>query len=406
MANGLLSVAEAERLVLHHAPRWPVECIPLSQATGRILRQPVNADRDYPPIHRSTMDGIAVAHSSWLSGRRTWLIEHIVTAGSPAPSLSDPAAGCVRIMTGAALPSNCDSIVPVEMVTFNGDRAAIASDYNVTAGQYVHARGVDLVQGSCALEEGAILDAPRIAIAAALGYAEVEVAVWPSVTVISTGNEVVSIETVNPRPGQTRASNLIALTSGLHSMGFHAITALHVPDELEQTTCAIREAIERDDLVLISGGVSMGMLDVVPHALSACGVRPIFHKVAQKPGKPLWFGSTDRCHVFGLPGNPVSTLTTFRRYVAPFLLSALGARPASTELRALHAPVKPHHELTTFPPGPDPRPVPCITPRPHPPSRVGRFPFVGRQRGFRRNSSRRKIARRRPRRPVLSLVTT
>ena len=350
MSSGLLTVDEAERLVLDQAPRWSTERVPLAQATGRILRQAITADRDYPPIHRSTMDGIAIAHSSWLNGQRAWNVDHVITAGSPAPRLSDPAKTCVRIMTGAELPANADSIVPVELITMDGARAIIDSGATVTPGQYVHARGIDLATGACALEPGVLLDAPRIAIAAALGHATVAVAARPFVTVISTGNEVVPIETANPRPGQTRASNLIALTSGLQALGIQRIDARHVPDQLDQTTSVIGEAIERGDVVLISGGVSMGILDVVPQALATCGVKPIFHKVAQKPGKPLWFGSTDRCHVFGLPGNPVSTLTTFRRYIAPFILTGMGARIGMVERRTIQTAVQPHPVLTIFPP--------------------------------------------------------
>lgn len=343
---GLLSVSEAEAAILARAPAVRVERVPLDEAAGRILAEEIFADRDYPPINRATMDGIAVK----ASGAIAWRIEATIAAGDAAPLLVDARGGCVQIMTGAEVPGNADAVIPVEEIDVSGPDVRLKPGTPVAAGQNIHARGIDRRRGDLLLTPGALLDAPRIAILAATGHATVRVATIPRVAILSTGSEIVPVDHPDIRPGQSRASNLAGLAAGLRGLGVCAMTTAHVVDDAEEIKRAIEHSLAHADLLLISGGVSKGHFDHVPGALAACGVRTIFHGVAQRPGKPLWFGETDGCRVFGLPGNPVSTLTVFRRYIVPFIQQSLGAPVPAPEIVGLGPGLPPHATLTQLRP--------------------------------------------------------
>lgn len=346
----MLTVAEAFETVLSFAPPARSETVDLASARGHILAEPIYADRDYPPIHRATMDGIAINGSSWSAGARNWRIEAIVAAGHPAGDLRDPAGGCVHIMTGAELPDNCDGIIPIEQVRVDGKTAAANPDASFESGQFIHRRGIDRSAGDLLLSAGCRLDAPRIAILAAVGHVHVRVAAPPKVALITTGDEIVSPATEIIRPTQVRASNVTALRAGLAAMGVTEVTSLHLRDDLMETTNAVAGALAAHDILILSGGVSMGEFDFVPAALRASGAEEVFHRVAQKPGKPLWFGRTESCRIFGLPGNPVSTLAVFCRYVAPFISLSMGATPAKPARIMTADNITPNRTLTLFVP--------------------------------------------------------
>lgn len=328
----LLSVHEAHKIIMQHARVMPHETVQLAEATGRILAEPVYADRDYPPINRSTMDGIAVCAGT----PGPWRIEATIPAGHAAAALHDAHEGCARIMTGAEIPSNADAVVPVEDVEIQNECARLKPGITVKHGQFIHAKSADRRKGELILSPGIRLDAPRIAILAVLGCSSVRVAVQPRVAIITTGNEIVPVDYPNIQPAQTRSSNRHGLEAGLTAMGITPYICMHVRDDAGTIQQAIERALASCHLLLLSGGVSKGAYDYVPGALAAAGVKNIFHGVAQRPGKPLWFGTTSECLVFGLPGNPVSSLTVFRRYVVSCITKSLGAVEAEPILMHGH----------------------------------------------------------------------
>jgi len=346
----MLTVPEAFETVMALAPEPRTEEIALTAASGRILAECVFTDRDYPPINRSTMDGIAISESSWKNGIRSWTIENTLAAGVPSSEIRDVKHGCVQIMTGAELPENADGIIPFEDVTIEAQTASAISTATFRSGIHVHVRGIDRQAGDLLLSEGVRLDAPRVAILASVGHARVCVSIPPRVGILSTGNEIVPIEQDEIKPTQVRASNRTALQTALTELGVTEVTSLHVPDDLAATTAEVERMLSCCDVLILSGGVSMGKYDYVPEALRRSGVKEIFHKVRQKPGKPLWFGRTATCFIFGLPGNPVSTLTVFRRYVVPFILTAMGKPSHVTQFAQTASTITPHPTLTTFPP--------------------------------------------------------
>ena len=323
------------------------EYVPLDQATNRILRAPVSADRDFPPFHRVTMDGIAFAWDT-LSESQTLAVAGVQHAGEPPQTC--PPQQCREVMTGAVLPCGADTVVRYEDVVFsetNGKKTATLRVRPDRPGQSVHRQGTDRRRGDVLLKPGTLLRAADIAVAASVGTTHLRVSQLPSVGIVSTGDELVAVDEV-PLPHQIRQSNAYALQAALATLGVPA-TRYHLSDDRAAVRAGIAQALEQHHLLLISGGVSRGKRDFVPEALMAAGVTERFHRVQQRPGKPLWFGQRlpDRV-VFGLPGNPVSTLVGFYRYVEPWLRASLGRTPDQPLRASLSEPVAFLPELTYF----------------------------------------------------------
>ncbi len=345
----MLTPAEAEQLIGQHLQCLPIESLPLAQCAGAVLRENIYAERDHPPYHRVAMDGVALDSQAVGAGSRAFRIQATQAAGD-APLSLDSAADCIEVMTGAVLPSGCDSVVPVERITIQGGQAQLGMEVRVEPWQNVHRRGSDTRQGVLLLRAGERLHAPEIAIAASAGMARVRVASQPMLAVISTGNELVE-------PGepvlahQVRRSNAYAIVSALREHGFQRVADDHIRDDAAELRTRLRFHLETHDVLVLSGGVSMGRFDLVPQVLGELGVRTIVHNVAQRPGKPLWFGvAPSGAAVFGLPGNPVSTLVCLTRYVLPALRGSLGQSPGRTERMALSGPLTVTPPLTHFVP--------------------------------------------------------
>jgi len=343
----VLTPAEADRLIGQHLQCLPIESLPLAQCAGAVLRENIYAERDQPPYDRVAMDGIALDSGAVGGGGRSFHIQATQAAGD-APLTLGAAADCIEVMTGAVLPAGCDSVVPVEQLTIADGQAQLAPDARIEPWQNVHRRGSDTRQGTLLLRAGQRLRAPEIAIAASAGMARVRVASQPMLAVISTGNELID-------PGepvlahQVRRSNAYAIVSALREHGFQRVADDHIRDDAGELRERLRFHLETHDVLVLSGGVSMGRFDLVPKVLGELGVRTIFHKVAQRPGKPLWFGvANSGAAVFGLPGNPVSTLVCLARYVLPALRGSLGQSPERAQRLALGAPVTVTPALTYF----------------------------------------------------------
>jgi molybdopterin molybdotransferase len=325
----MLTPAEAEEQIARHLPCLPIESLPVSQCAGSVLRENVYAERDHPPFDRVSMDGIALDSTGVATGRRALRIQATQGAGDPPLKLASP-AHCIEIMTGAVLPQGCDAVVPVEGISVADGLATLSDEVVVSRGLYVHARASDLAQGTLLLSAGTRLEAPDVATAAGAGMARLRVSQQPAFMVISTGNELV--EPGDPiESWQLRRSNAYGLVAALRRRGFLRVADDHLPDDAQVLTTRLREHLQSYEVLILSGGVSMGKFDLVPLALEACGVRQVFHKVAQRPGKPFWFGmAPGGAAVFALPGNPVSTLVCLARYVIPAIDRAMGVRDAQS----------------------------------------------------------------------------
>lgn len=347
----MISVAEAECLVLATARPLPFESVPLLAATGRVLRQDLTADRDFPPFNRVAMDGIAVAFEAVSGGQIEFSIETTQFAGEPPQPLQNPRAA-VEIMTGAVLPPGTDTVIRYEDLSFqevNGQRVATVQALPERAGHNVHARAADRRQGDLLVPAGTRLGPAEIAVAATIGATTLSVTRAARLAIVSTGDELVDVAE-KPLPHQIRRSNATMLQAAAHAAGA-TTEAFHFNDDQEILRHGLPELLSSFDAVVLSGGVSKGHADFLPGVLRELGVEQIFHEVEQRPGKPFWFGQKpDGAVVFALPGNPVSTFVNYYRYVQPWLHACQATErpptPASVAVLATYVSFRPR--LTHF----------------------------------------------------------
>ena len=292
------------------------------------------------------MDGIAIAFGDFDAGTRDFPIQAMQAAGDPALTLDS--GNAIEIMTGASLPANADCIVPVERITVSNNVATIAADYTAEQHQFVHSRGSDHEAGTELLTPGNRISPMDIAVIASAGLTDVQVAAPPTIRVISTGNELVPPG--DPiAPHQIRLSNGPAVIAMLQQHGFSNCEHDHLVDDPETLKAHIATHLDEANVLVLSGGVSMGKADYLPEVLDALGVEVVFHKVSQRPGKPMWFGiGPKKQAVFALPGNPVSTLVCCRQYVIPALDAAAGLRDRPPEFASLAKEVTFRPKLTCF----------------------------------------------------------
>jgi len=344
----VLTTTEALDAILNTAKAFPTETVAAEDSTGRVLRQIVRAERDQPPFDRVMMDGIAFAWSDYDDGLRTFPIQGMQAAGDAVLTLEE--GHCIEIMTGAALPQNANCIVPVERISVVDGAAEIESDYAVKKDRYIHPRGSDYAKGAHLLTPGKRVTPLDIAIIASSGETKVDVAKDPVLRVISTGNELVAAgEAIEPH--QIRMSNGPAVVSLLASHGHRRCEHDHIVDDIDVLNKSLAKHLEEAEVLILSGGVSMGKADYVPEVLANLGVEVIFHKISQRPGKPMWFGKGPAGQlVFALPGNPVSALVCCRQYVIPALRKASGMTEKPPEFAALASNVSFKPALTCFQP--------------------------------------------------------
>jgi molybdopterin molybdotransferase len=331
----MISTAEADAL-LAALPRTTEVTLPLARCQGRILRGEVVSDRPQPPFHRVAMDGIAFAFSEWEKGVRRFAVRGSQKAGEKPKPLSGESGfgaqgrspwegGCLKAMTGAVLPSGADCIAPVEEVRFEDGYAVIGDGFAAQPGRFIHRAGSDCDAGEMLVPAGTVLEAAHLGTAAACGKTALRVGETPGVAVIATGDELVDPGRI-PAAHQIRRSNPHAVEAALRKRRIERVALLHCRDDAARLRAAVEGVLGKCQVLILIGGVSMGDADHVPAVLQEMGVRPVFHKIRQKPGKPFWFGlaSGDR-PVFGLPGNPASVLVCLHRYVMPALMRSMGA---------------------------------------------------------------------------------
>lgn len=330
----MLSTAQAWRLIVERAaPVLEVERVPLAAALGRVLAEAPCSDVDLPPFEKSAMDGFAVhsadfAASAASQGERTLPIVGESRAGTSF-SGKVPAGACAAIYTGAELPAGTDAVVMVERSELLDGGARVRLRDRPEPGQHVCHRGQDLRSGQTVLASGRRLRAVDLALLAAVGSDPVPVLRRPKALVLTTGDELVAPQ-LRPGPGQIREGNTYHLSALCAQDGADVRNLGVVRDEPALLERAFAGALEACDVLITTGGVSMGKYDLVAQALAKVGVQELFHRVAVKPGKPLWFGTRETRLVFALPGNPVSCLVNHTLFVGPALRRMGGEQPAET----------------------------------------------------------------------------
>jgi molybdopterin molybdotransferase len=332
----MLSVADALNLILPQVQESTSESIPLQQGLSRILSEHLLVPNDSPPFDKALMDGFAVVvdqtalqSQSTESACVTFEVCETITAGQ-SPSLALRPGLATRIMTGAVLPEGCTCVVPIEQTQFAESRpetVTISASMLFPEANLMR-RGTAAKAGSVLLSAGTRLQPQQIAALAEFGYSQLDVRRRSRVAVLATGDELISVD--QPlTAGKIRNSNEPMLLSQIEASGAVPISLGIARDTESALRAGIEEGLQYDFL-LLTGGVSAGLLDLVPQQLTAAGVKAVFHGVHMKPGKPLWFGLRDRgdsrCLVFGLPGNPVSSLTCYELFVRPAVRKQCGAR--------------------------------------------------------------------------------
>jgi molybdopterin molybdotransferase len=316
----MISVEQALQTVLNTSQDFGVEEIPFLKSLGRILKEEIFADRDFPPFHRVSMDGIVIDFAAFKNGQRAFKIEGIQAAGSEQIALQN-AENCIEVMTGAVLPNNANAVIRYEDVTIDNGVATINIDA-INERQNIHTKGKDGKSGALLISENTLISAAEIGVLATVGKSFVKVAKQPKVMIVSTGDELVAVAET-PLAHQIRRSNVFTLVSLLERLQIPSETA-HITDDKPILKSKIAAYLKAYDVLLFSGAVSKGKYDFLPEVFEELGVEKGFHTVAQRPGKPFWFGQTNTCSIFGFPGNPISTFVNCLAYFYPWYYKSVG----------------------------------------------------------------------------------
>ncbi len=309
----MISVEEAKKAIVEAGiPLRPVQH-PVSKALHYVLAEEVISPTSYPPFRQSAMDGFAIVHAD-LADKKS--IEIIGEAPAGAPFKENVTSGtAVRIFTGAKVPEGADTVVMQEKVSVEKGRLMV-EDTSLLQGANIRAEGLQIKKGEVALRKGMVLNAGAISYLIGLGIESVKVYPKPKITIVVTGSEL-------QKPGQPLAdgqvyeSNSYALIAALQSIHITPLEVIAIGDEERQTTDTLRSAMVNSDIILVSGGISVGKYDFVGKCLQELNVENIFYKIYQRPGKPLFFGKLKQCLIFALPGNPASVLSCFYEYALP-----------------------------------------------------------------------------------------
>ncbi len=328
----MISVAPALQAVLNTTQDFGVEQIPFLKSVGRVSKEAIYADRDFPPFHRVSMDGISIDYTAFKDGQRSFRIAGTQAAGSTKLALQD-SKNCMEVMTGSVLPDNTNTVIRYEDITIKNGIAMVHVD-SLQKGQNIHEKGKDRKVGDLLIAKNTKIAAAEIGVLATVGKSFVKVAKHPKIMIVSTGDELVDVEKI-PRDHQIRRSNIFTLVSLLERLNISSETA-HITDDKPILKSKIKTYLKDYDVLLFSGAVSKGKFDFLPEVFDELGVEKLFHKVAQRPGKPFWFGSTKNTDlvakqsnnkntiVFGFPGNPISTFVNCLAYFYPWYYKSVG----------------------------------------------------------------------------------
>jgi molybdopterin molybdotransferase len=323
----MISVQEARACIQQHSNVLPAVLLPVQQAVGLVLATDIYAVNDIPAFPQSAMDGYAFAYNDWQQGY-TLQISGAIAAGDSAAAVLLPQQA-VRIFTGAPVPAGADTVVMQEKTLTHKFQLTI-TDSQLQSGANIRPAGSEVTKNSLALAKNSVLTPAAIGFLAGIGYAHVPVYPRPVIHLLVTGDEL-QAPGAPLLPGQVYESNSYSLIAALQQLMLPVHVTI-VKDNLAALQQAVSTALAQCDLLLLTGGISVGDYDFVATALATCGVQQRFHKISQKPGKPLDFGTRQQQLVFGLPGNPASVLTCFYEYVVPALEQAMGI----TNSRVIH----------------------------------------------------------------------
>ena len=332
MAKTLTDYETALARALEAVRPTATQTVALAEAAGRVLREPIIADRDQPPFNRSAMDGFALRADEVRPGA-VWRIVGRVDAGSAQQHYLTPveAGEARRIATGAPVPAGADCVIPIEQASAAGDELSATVD-RAKRWQNVHRQGSDAAAGAVVIEPGTMLGPQHVGIAAAVGAVALRVGVPPRAALLSTGDELRDAGAEAPATHEIRNSNGPMVQVLVERMGATLAQVEHLPDDLDATVEACRRAAASSDLVITTGGVSVGERDHLPAAWAAVGARVIVHGIAIKPGKPVFIATLDGCTILGLPGNSVSVFCTAHLFAWPIVRHLLG-QPAALPWR-------------------------------------------------------------------------
>lgn len=343
----LLDVIAASAAVMGTIRDFGMEQVPFTAVTGRVLREPVLADRDFPPYDRVTMDGIALDYETYAKGQTVFVVEDMQAAGMARKQLSNT-ANCMEVMTGAILPELTDTVIQYEHLESEDHdgfkRFTIKA--GVEKGQNIHRQGTDAAAGQLLIPSGTLLSPAETGVLASVGKTMVHVSRLPKVAIIATGDELVSVQGT-PDLHQVRTSNSYSLAAALLELGIIA-TCHHVTDN-EKAIQELFNSLMDADVWICTGAVSAGKYDYLPQVLETMGMIQVFHKVQQRPGKPFLFGHFETGPVvFALPGNPVSGFMCCYRYILPWLRASLQYDAPPVPYAVLGADVTFNAPLTYF----------------------------------------------------------
>ena len=316
----MITSNKALQIILEHIERFGTEEIDFKNSLGRVLKEDIKADRDFPPFNRASMDGIGITVDAFESGVREFKIEGIQAAGSAQLTLENK-NHCIETMTGAVTPINVDAVIPYELIEIKNGTAKVSFN-DIKYFQNIHKKGLDRKENDVLIKKDTIISSAEIGVLATVGKAMVHVAKMPKVMIISTGDELVEVNKI-PADYQIRRSNVHTLVSLLSKLKIEA-DSIHIADDKPLLKQKIDQILNNYDVLLFSGAVSKGKFDFLPEVLEELGVQKLFHKVRQRPGKPFWFGKKESKTVFAFPGNPVSTFVSCMKYFYPWFNKSVG----------------------------------------------------------------------------------
>jgi molybdopterin molybdotransferase len=320
----MITVEEADKIIFEQIADYGIEIVPFECGLGRVLAEDIKADRDLPPFNRVTMDGIAVNYNAIENGISTFRIKSVQAAGNEPVEISEQNE-CVEIMTGSVIPESADTVIRYEDLELRAGLATLTTD-EIARGQNIHCKGRDKKQDELIANIGEIINPAVIGILASVGKTEVAVRKLPRIVILTSGDELVDV-TETPSPYQIRKSNGYTIRAALKQKGLGA-DVMHLPDDIDIIKENVKNCLANYDVMLLTGGVSMGKFDHIPHAMEGLGVQTLFHKVQQRPGKPFWFGKNETSTlVFAFPGNPVASFMCLHRYFIPWVQSVTGHKP-------------------------------------------------------------------------------
>ncbi|MGB1018732.1 MAG: molybdopterin molybdotransferase MoeA [Chitinophagales bacterium] len=323
--ENIISVKEAVEIIQSQVEDFGEYIEGSFDSLHKILAQNIVADRDFPAYDNVRMDGIALKLESIQKGVKTFKIQGIQAAGSPAMLLENE-LNCIEVMTGSILPKNTDIVIQYEWISIKNGTATLNFEafdkQQLSYFKNIQAKGFDKKAGSELIKKGTRISSAEIGILATVGTQNLVVKDQPKIIIISTGDELVAVSET-PKSYQIRRSNVFALQAILQENGFESSTD-HIADNKIVLKEKIASHLKNYDVLLFSGAVSKGKFDFLPEILQELGVKKLFHKVKQRPGKPFWFGKKEKKTVFAFPGNPVSTYVGCLKYFLPWVNKSLG----------------------------------------------------------------------------------